>query len=262
MSSFPANAKERFGDRVKEYVKYRPTYPNAVVDWILARTPGLQAVADVGSGTGIFATLWLQHRLTVFGVEPNLAMRAAAEAQLGTEPNFVSVAGSAEQTGLPDQSVGLVTCAQAFHWFNREVARAEFTRILCPPGWVALVWNDRDVVTDEFAKAYERLLREHAPEYLQVVHRNLSTADLEAFFAPEPLQTAGFENAQTLDYNAFIGRTLSSSYVPNRGKPGHEAIMAELARTFAAYQRGGVVTMRYLTRVYLGRLRGRLTISC
>ncbi|HEY0792185.1 MAG TPA: class I SAM-dependent methyltransferase [Chthoniobacterales bacterium] len=256
MNSVPANAKERFGDRVKDYVKYRPAYPREVIDWILACTPGLQAVADVGSGTGIFASLWLQQGLRVFGVEPNQAMRAAAEAQLGADPNFVSVAGSAERTGLPAESVGLVTCAQAFHWFNHDAARAEFTRILRPPGYVALVWNDRDVAGDDFATAYEHLLREHAPEYLQVVHRNVSAADLEAFFAPEQLETVDFKNAQTLDSDAFIGRTLSSSYVPNQGKPGHEGMMAALERTFATHQSGGVVRMRYLTRVYLGRLRG------
>ena len=255
MNSVPANAKERFGDRVRDYVKYRPTYPDEVIDWILARTPGLQAVADVGSGTGIFSTLWLQRRLKVFGVEPNQAMRAAAEERLGTEPGFVSVAGSAEQTGLPDESVGLVTCAQAFHWFNHEAARVEFTRILRPPGYVALVWNDRDVDTDDFSNAYERLLQEHAPEYSQVVHRNVLASDLEAFFAPEPMETVGFENPQVLDRDAFNGRALSSSYVPNKGKPGHEEIMAALDEVFAAYQSGGVVRMRYLTRVYLGRLR-------
>ncbi|MBW3573105.1 MAG: class I SAM-dependent methyltransferase, partial [Gemmatimonadetes bacterium] len=98
-----ADATTRFSDRVQNYVRYRPHYPARVLDVLREETglaPG-QAVADVGSGTGISAKLFLNAGHPVWAVEPNAQMRAAAEAMLGAHPRFRSVAGSAEDTTLP-----------------------------------------------------------------------------------------------------------------------------------------------------------------
>ena len=65
-------------------------------------------------------------------------MRAAGERLLGGFPAFISVAGTAETTTLPDASVDFVTAAQAAHWFDRAPARREFARILKPGGWLVL----------------------------------------------------------------------------------------------------------------------------
>src|SRR2546430_17738249 len=139
--SEPATAS-RFNNRVENYIAYRPKYPAAVAEF-LRNELGLSAasvVADVGSGTGILSELLLQAGCTVFGVEPNAAMRAAAERLLAAYPNFKSVVGTAEATTLTDASVDFVTAGQAFHWFDAAGARREFTRILQPGGWVVLEW--------------------------------------------------------------------------------------------------------------------------
>ena len=57
--------------------------------------------------------------------------------------------GSAEATKLSDKSVDLVTCFQAFHWFNLEPTLKEFARMLKAKGKIALLWNDRDVDGDD-----------------------------------------------------------------------------------------------------------------
>ena len=43
----------------------------------------------------------------------------------------------AEQSGLPDRSVGLVTVAQALHWFDFDFFYAEVKRVLNPGGVLA-----------------------------------------------------------------------------------------------------------------------------
>ncbi|CAA9381615.1 MAG: putative methyltransferase, partial [uncultured Phycisphaerae bacterium] len=128
--------RDRFSDRVDAYVRHRPTYPREVVESL--RSDGLlqpgATVADVGSGTGISSALFLAAGCTVYGVEPNAAMRAAAERTLARRHEipaappralgasgstaFHSVAGSAEATTLPDASVDLAVAGQAFHWFD------------------------------------------------------------------------------------------------------------------------------------------------
>jgi len=147
----------RFSDRVEDYVRYRPGYPSAVIDLFKAEL-GLGAgtcVADAGSGTGIFSELLLRAGATVYGVEPNPEMRAAAERLLAGYSGFHSIAAPAEDTGLPGGSFDLVTAAQAFHWFDAQRARTEFSRLLRPGGHVALVWNGRETASTPFLAAYE-----------------------------------------------------------------------------------------------------------
>ena len=150
-----SDSTRRFSSRVDNYVKYRPSYPPEVVELLAAEcglTPGA-LVADIGAGTGLLAELFLQNGYRVLGVEPNREMRQAGERLLGDYPHFTSIDGTAEVTTLADKSVDIITAGQAFHWFDREKARAEFARILRPGGWVALVWNERRVDATPFLAA-------------------------------------------------------------------------------------------------------------
>jgi len=123
---------QRFSSRVENYIKYRPGYPNEVIEALRSEC-GLTCdsiVADVGSGTGILTEMFLRNGNTVYGIEPNREMREAAERLLKDYPRFNSVAAQAEETMLGDASVNFVTAGQAFHWFDREKARTEFARVI------------------------------------------------------------------------------------------------------------------------------------
>src|ERR1044072_2396879 len=150
------NTVERFSNRVENYVKYRPSYPQAVLRLFESEMDLRKdsVLADVGSGTGISSKLFLENGNTVFGVEPNASMRGAAENFLKDFPNFISTKGTAENTTWPNSSVDCVIAAQAFHWFDVEKTRAEFKRILKDKGFVALIWNERQLDTNYFLQAY------------------------------------------------------------------------------------------------------------
>ena len=110
----------RFSNRVADYVKYRPGYPEDAIDFIV-RTLKLNdesVVADIGSGTGLSSKPFLERGMTVFGVEPNKEMREAGETFLANYQKFISHNGTAEATGLRDHSIDLIIAAQAFHWFS------------------------------------------------------------------------------------------------------------------------------------------------
>lgn len=246
----------RFSSRADNYLRYRPSYPRPIVPW-LAEACGLApdaAVADVGSGTGFLAELFLEAGHAVHGIEPNREMREAGERHLARFARFTSVDGTAEATGLPAASVDLVTAGTAFHWFDRERARAEFARILRPGGWVALAWNVRCPGRSPMLAEYETLLRRHAPEYPEI-QKEMSAEELAAFFLPGTLRRASFENRQRFDFAGLRGRLLSSSYAPEAGQPGHEPMMAVLGALFAAHQVDGEVTFEYDTQVLAGQVR-------
>ena len=124
----------RFSNRVANYAKYRPGYPPEVLE-LFRREMGLtqdSLIADIGSGTGLSAKPFLENGNTVYGVEPNAAMRRAAEEYLKEFPNFISHDGTAETKKLEDASIDFVIAAQAFHWFDPVNSRTEFRRILKP----------------------------------------------------------------------------------------------------------------------------------
>ncbi len=245
---------ERFTDRADYYARYRPGYPDAVVEAIARETalPQDALVADIGSGTGISAELFLRHGYRVAGVEPNAAMRAAAEQALARHPEFRSVDGRAEATGLPDSAIDLIAAATAFHWFDPEGARREWLRILKPDGWIALLWNRRRDHGD-FMGPYEALLRAHAPGYAEQWSGHRQRSRLSAAEFLPGARTLRFDNAQDLDLESLRGRALSSSYAPLPGSAAYPEFARALETLFAAHQREGRIRFVYETELYLGR---------
>src|SRR5271165_2614354 len=130
------DAKQRFSNRVADYVRYRPGYPAGVLSFLIENC-GLHrehVIADIGSGTGLLSKLFVENGNHVYGVEPNAEMKAAGDEFLHASSNFASITGSAEATTLSDCSIDFVTAGQAFHWFDPIVSHKEFSRILKPGG--------------------------------------------------------------------------------------------------------------------------------
>jgi SAM-dependent methyltransferase len=247
----------RFSNRAENYARYRPGYPEAVID-ILRSDCGLgetSIIADVGSGTGILSELFLKNGNQVFGVEPNAAMRAKAERLLEKFASFVSINAPAEATTLESGSVDFITAAQAFHWFNRQKCREEFARILRAGGWVVLIWNERLLDSTPFLSDYEDLLLRYGTDYEKVRHENV-TGEIAKFFAPEGFAMKTLENSQRFDFESLKGRVLSASYTPEPGESNFEEMLSKLEEIFNANETDGLVSFDYETRVYYGHLSG------
>lgn len=235
------------------YVKYRPGYPADVLALMreeMNLTPSA-VVADIGSGTGLLARMFLENGNAVYGVEPNREMREAGERLLEEFPNFKSVEGAAEATGLDGASVDFVTAGQAFHWFDVPRARREFRRILRPGGRVVLVWNNRAADPTPFLADYERLLVEFGNDYEQVSAGYAHAESLRALFAGG-YESKVFDNRQLLDHERLRGRLLSCSYVPLEADPRHGPMLERLREIFDAHQQAGRVSMDYDTQVFYG----------
>ncbi len=246
----------RFTDLVADYVRYRPDYPAALFDFLGTRAQlGPQAVvADVGSGTGIFSTQLLERGATVFAVEPNAAMRTAAESRLGTQPRFISIEGNSAATGLVDGTITLITCAQAFHWFEPADARREFWRISRPEAQWALVWNSAPDQLDALNQEFERIKLAYGTDFVEIRHQGgRARQQIEIFFGPGKFERFSFPHSQLLDRAGLRGRMLSSSYAPQVGHPKHVPMLQDLDRAFDAHQRDGLVRLDYETELYLGR---------
>lgn len=249
------NTVERFSNRVANYVKYRPGYPPEMIPFFRSAM-GLRpdsAVADIGSGTGLSSEPFLENGNTVFGVEPNAAMRAAAEEYLAEFPNFRSIDGTSEDTTLPDGSVDLVIAAQAFHWFRPVETRREFKRILKPGGYAALIWNERQLDTTEFLREYEQLLLKYATDYTEVRHEKVNEELLSSFFKTD-FHRVTFPNFQEFDFDGLKGRMSSSSYMPAETDAAYGPLTKELETLFAKHAENDKIKVFYDTNIFYCQL--------
>lgn len=242
---------ERFSNRVSNYVKYRPEYPGEVLDLFIERmglTPR-SVVADIGAGTGLSSKLFVENGNPVIAVEPNEKMREAARSTFARRKNFTAVDGISGATTLPDASADLVIAAQAFHWFPLEGSRVEFRRILRPKGWIALLWNERQVNSTPFLTEYEAFLKRYAADYEKVRHERIGAEQFAAFFQ-QPYETAEFTNSQIFDLEGLLGRVASTSYMPSEDDDAFPAMADELKLIFAKHQQSGKIAVFYDTKVY------------
>ena len=243
------NPRSRFTTRAENYAKYRPSYPDALIDRLVADLdPSSKLVAaDVGAGTGISSRLLADRGIEVIAIEPNIAMREVAQAH----PLVKFCDGSAENTKLPDASVDLVTCFQAFHWFNPEPTLKEFARILKPRGKLAAVWNNRHK-DDEFTREYSVLTKKASNNDSELRYGTEKHLHNTSWF--DRVRHLVFPYQQALNLKALIGRAMSTSYIPQSGEI-HDWFVRDLKQLHQQYcDERGLVYLQYQTNLYLTEL--------
>jgi ubiquinone/menaquinone biosynthesis C-methylase UbiE len=250
---------ERFSDRAINYAQYRPSYPSAAIDCILEGLVNPLVAADIGAGTGIASRLLARREVRVLAIEPNAAMRQAAVPHLLVEYRE----GTAEKTNLPDASVDLVTCFQAFHWFDRKATLIELRRLLKPSGKLAIVYNLWDL-NNRVTASYNRII-------CKAAFANPFKRFYEAAIAPSDVAIRWYEwilsrslhrqnyfntnskrfaHTQTLNRSQLIGLTKSFSIVPLSDIADRQLI-SDLSKLCERYgDRDGKVFLKYRTIVY------------
>jgi SAM-dependent methyltransferase len=220
-----------FARKAADFAAHRPPYAEDALACLFAlegRAPDWD-VADVGAGTGHLTRHLVGRFRRVYAVEPDDAMRTACTRQLDRAPGFTALAASAESIPLPDGAVNLITVGQALHWFDVARARAEFARILAPPGHLAVIWNRYDGYVDPAVDAY--LAPDATRRWEEFPMRILET------------------------WAQFLGGSRSAAASPHPDEPAYAAFEARLRHLFDARARDGLIEVRYTTVIVTGRLR-------
>ena len=125
-----------FGAWADAYDDWRPTYPDAAVDWLVP--PDGAQVVEVGAGTGKLTDRLVERGLDLDVVEPDGRMLRVINRR---HPRLRTHQTGATNLPLGHASVDALVVADAWHWFPKTEAAAEVARVLRPNGWLACVWN-------------------------------------------------------------------------------------------------------------------------
>jgi ubiquinone/menaquinone biosynthesis C-methylase UbiE len=233
----PAEARS-FGSVADAYDRGRPSYPREAAAWLAGEEP--VTVLELGAGTGKLTAELVALGHDVLATDPDAQMLAILNRDL---PDVRTSVAPAEDIPLPDQSVDVVVCAQAFHWFDLELALPEIARVLRPGGRLALVWNQRD----ERIPWVRRLgaligtqdqLREPAEPLVQ-----------SALFGF--VEDASFRFRQEIDRESIQDLVLSRSNVASLDEEGRAAKVAEVLAFYDDYGRGmDGMLLPYVTRCF------------
>ena len=146
-----------FGQHAEAYDRFRPSYPDAVIDELLGPVPAGLDVLDVGCGTGIASRQIAERGATVLGVE--LAPRMAEVAHgHGVEVEVAAFEGWDPAGRTFDR----VTSAQAWHWLDLPLATAKAASVLRPGGRLCLIWNS-GCQPDDLADALDEVYTSVVP---------------------------------------------------------------------------------------------------
>jgi SAM-dependent methyltransferase len=154
-ASLPREIAESFGSDADRYDRSRPSYPQALVDRIVAASPG-PGVLDVGCGTGIVARLLQAAGCQVLGVDADARMAGLAR-QRGLEAEVARF----EDWDPAGRAFDAVVCGQAWHWIDPVAGAAKAAQALRPGGLFAVFWNAMEPPPDlaeAFAAVFRRVL--------------------------------------------------------------------------------------------------------
>lgn len=226
--------EDLFNGKTEYYEKSRPSVSRKAVDFLFSAVSSDAVFADIGAGTGKFTSLIAERGNAVYAVEPNEQMYAVLAKKLGRCSNVTLLNKSAEETGIPSESVDVVTVVTALHWFDLDQFRKECLRILKPGGFVAVIYNSRK---SELAKKAKNPSEKTATEI---------------FFKDKQIEME-FPNPMLYSRDQFVSYHLSHASAPNPQDENYPLYLEKIISTFEENCENDRYLFDFVSVVYFDR---------
>lgn len=171
-----AQFHDHFSSVANRYADFRPSYPDALFDYLATLVPRAATVWDCACGNGQ-ATVDLAARFDrVIGTDASKEQIASA----APNPRIEYRVAAGEQSGLPDKAIDLITVAQALHWFDFDRFYTEVKRVLISHGHIA-VWAygintvEGDGVNDLVQHFYSEIVGPYWPSERKLIEDGYRT---------------------------------------------------------------------------------------
>jgi SAM-dependent methyltransferase len=170
---------QSFGAAAADYDRYRPRYPDELVDDVVALLPG-RRILEVGAGTGIATVAFADRGMLMTCVEPDPQMAAVLSAKLAGVELRVELAtfedwSAARPAGAPGFD-GLIS-GQAWHWTDPGTRWADAAKAVRGGGVIALFWNEDHYVDPRVPAAYTAAYDRHGIEIRAVYEAAASRSE-------------------------------------------------------------------------------------
>ncbi len=243
-SPAPADLARAFGAVAEAYDRGRPAYPAAAATWLMGDEA--RVVLELGAGTGKLTRELVDQGHAVFATEPDEAMLAVLRQRV---PEVSAKVATAEEIPANDRSVDVVVVAQAFHWFDHEVALPEIARVLKPGGHLALVWN----FFDQRIPWVRRLVNVVGEQASSTPASSEVLADHELF---EPAEHTTFSFWQDVTRDTLVDIVASRSDIASLPEAEREARLDAVRALYDEYGRGhDGMQLPYITECFRAKVR-------
>ena len=238
-----------FGEVAEDYARERPSYPDALVDDVVALAGGREAL-EVGAGTGKATAAFAARGLRVTALEPSPEMAAVGRRLV---PAAEWVVSGIEEFSSPER-FDLVYAAQSWHWVDPDRGFARVAELLRPGGLLALFWNRANDASGELRRAIDAVYERMAPELAgggsggRGIDHAAAVRASGAFGEVERREYAWSDRRSASSYVRLLGTHSNHRMLPaDRRAALHEAV----AGVIEAH--GGTIEIAYATELYLAR---------
>ena len=173
-------AKDLFSNGSDKYARYRPVYPEELYSYIFSFVKNFDVAWDCATGNGQAATALAKHfnKVIATDISPNQIEHAVSAG------NIEYIVAPADNSTIPDNSVDLVTVAQAYHWLDPVAFKKEVQRV-CKPGGVIAIWMYSNPITGEtsvdhaLSRFYRRIVGPYWDPARKLVDDHYTTVSFE-----------------------------------------------------------------------------------
>ncbi len=252
-----------FGEIAELYDRYRPEYPQPLVDDVveLARLGLGQAVLEVGAGTGKATAMFAARGLSVVAVEPSAEMAAVARRNCSAYPDVAVEESDFEDWDRAGREFPLLFSAQAWHWVAPEVGYLRARAALCRGGLLAVFWNRPVWARPKLREALLALYETSFPELDadNPMHPANLCPDDEEDWEGKIAAVAGLTEPEVRYYEwsaeytaeAYCGLLASTSEIRLLDEQRRTALIEGVSAVIDG--NGGAVTLPMATRLCLAR---------
>jgi len=244
---------DHFSSRAARYAQYRPSYPAALFDHLASLAPSRRLAWDCACGSGQATIDLAQCFERVIATDASAAQIAGAKRATNVEYRIAH----AEDCGLDESSVDLITVAQALHWLNIDAFYAEARRVLRPGGILA-VWTyamshlegeEVDVIAQDF---YQNIIGPYWPPERKLVEDEYRSLDFPKpeLLAPKFRMETHWTLDQWLGYLSSWSGT--KNYVEARGEDPVERLRSDLERVWGGAERRRRIEWPLAVRIWKG----------
>ena len=240
---------QSFGSDPERYDRARPSYPAALVERVIAASPG-RDVLDVGCGTGIVARQFQAAGCSVLGVEPDARMAGHAR-QRGLEVEVATF----EDWDPAGRAFDAIVAGQAWHWIDPVAGAGKAARSLRPGGRLAAFWNASQPPPDlaeAFAGVFRRVLPD-SPLFQRPAPGAEAYSGLSAKAAGGIRKTSAFGDPEHWEFewdrpytrDEWLEQVPTSGFAARLQPDAMQQILAGIGAAIDAA--GGTFTMHYTT---------------